>query len=110
MRSSVLDSNQMIIVGEVDWFTTIQNLIIKIIINENTAVISELLRVFHLTMVDTVEAAVVLIGGLLPHPLVVGDGAEEDVHHHLLLHNVLSLVLAANKIHCAAYNSLITWN
>ena len=104
VRSSVLDANKMIIVGEVDRLATVKNLIIKIIINQDSPIVADLLGVFYLTMIDAMETAVILISGLLPHSLSVGDGAQQDVHHHLLLDNVLPLVLAAHQVNGVAHH------
>ena len=89
MRGSVLDPDKMIIVGEVHRFSTIKNLIIQVIVNKDSSVVSGWLSVALLTVADTVQATVVLIRCLFPHPVHIGHGGEEDVHHDLLPRRVL---------------------
>ena len=65
-------------------------LLFLIITSGGLPVVPGWLSVALLTVSDAIQAAVILIGGLLPHPVMVGHGGQEDVHHHLLLGRLLS--------------------
>lgn len=89
MRGSVLNAHEMIVVGEVDWLPAVQNFIVQVIINNESSVVPGRRGIAGLAMTDPVETAVVLVGGFPPHPLRVGHRAQQYIHHHLLLPNIL---------------------
>ena len=95
MRSSVLDSYQVVVVREVDSLAAVENLVVNILwLDQDPSVVPRLVTAISLlTVADPVEAAMVLAGRLLPCAFVVCDRGEKDVHDHLLPGHLLGLGL-----------------
>ena len=91
MRSSVLNAYEMVVVREVDRLPAVENFVVQVVIDNEPPVVPGGRGVAGLAVADPVETAVVLVGSFPPHSLRVGDGGQQDVHHHLLLPDILLL-------------------
>ena len=61
MRCSVLNANEMIVVGEVDRLPAVQNFVVQVIIDDESSVVPGRRGVAGLAVADPVETAVVLV-------------------------------------------------